>query len=203
MTYSCSPPRMAILSKRSTRLSVSRNSLYRILSSSMQHCCESQFTHSKSSSQSQLRGHQLHQITLPFTHSAFLDELQSDLLSRRGVEASMSTLFRTLRRLDITSKKVSRRALEPNDENRAAPNPEMLMFGHEAAKNDSQSAMTRLGASLSLLTFSSDVFLVDGLTGLYTTRLIKNTILNVALSGSGVDMVSASPESRPMSAYTT
>jgi hypothetical protein len=110
----------------------------------------------------------------------------------------MSTLFRTLRRLGITSKKVSRRALERNDENRAAPNPEMLMFGNEAAKNDSQSAMTRLGAFLSLLHFSSDVFLVDGLTGLYTTRLIKNTVLNVALSGSGVDKVSASPESRPM-----
>jgi len=51
----------------------------------------------------------------------------------------MSTLFRTLRRLGITSKKVSRRALERNDEKRAAPNPEMLMFGNEAAKNGSQS----------------------------------------------------------------
>ena len=59
-------------------------------------------------------------------------------------------------------------------------------------------AMTRF-ASLSLLTFSSDFFfLVVGLTGLYTTRLIKNTVLNVAISGSGVavDMVLASTESR-------
>ena len=51
---------------------------------------------------------------------------------------------------------------------------------------------------MSLLTFSSDFFFVDGLTGLYTTRLIKNTVLNVVFSGSGVDMVSASPESRLM-----
>jgi len=77
--------------------------------------------------------------------SAFLDELQSDLLSRRGVKVSMSTLFRTLRCLGITRKKVSRCALERNGEKRAmfmnnlagiAPNPEMLIFGDEAAKND-------------------------------------------------------------------
>ena len=51
--------------------------------------------------------------------SVFLDELQSDLLSRRGVKVSMSTFFRTLRRLGITRKDVSRRALEWNDEKRA------------------------------------------------------------------------------------
>ena len=51
--------------------------------------------------------------------SAFLDELQSDLLSRRGVKVSMSTLFRTLRRLGIIRKKVSRCSLERNDEKRA------------------------------------------------------------------------------------
>ncbi|OAX36843.1 hypothetical protein K503DRAFT_660889, partial [Rhizopogon vinicolor AM-OR11-026] len=57
---------------------------------------------------------------------------------------SLSTFFRTLQRLGITRKKVSRRALERNDEKRAAfmnnladiaPNPEMLMFGDKAAKN--------------------------------------------------------------------
>ncbi|OAX34656.1 hypothetical protein K503DRAFT_428891 [Rhizopogon vinicolor AM-OR11-026] len=77
--------------------------------------------------------------------SVFLDELQSDLLTRRDVKVSLSILFRTLQRLGITRKKVSRRALERNDEKRAAfmnnladiaPNPEMLMFGDEAAKND-------------------------------------------------------------------
>ena len=81
--------------------------------------------------------------------STFLDELQSDLLSRRGVKVSMSTLFRTLRRLGITRKKLSHRALERNDEKRAAfmnnladiaPNPEMLMFGDEAAKNHLEEA---------------------------------------------------------------
>ncbi|OAX37194.1 hypothetical protein K503DRAFT_646952, partial [Rhizopogon vinicolor AM-OR11-026] len=39
--------------------------------------------------------------------SVFLDELQSDLLSRRDVKVSLSTLFRTLQRLGITRKKVS------------------------------------------------------------------------------------------------
>lgn len=76
--------------------------------------------------------------------SIFLDELQSDLLSCRNVKISLSTLFRTLRRLGITRKKVSRHALERNEEKRAAfmnrlaeiaPDPEMLMFGDEAAKN--------------------------------------------------------------------
>jgi len=77
--------------------------------------------------------------------SVFLDELQSDLLSRCDVKVSLSTLFRTLQRLGITHKKVSCHALEQNDEKCAAfmnnladiaPNPEMLMFRDEAAKND-------------------------------------------------------------------
>ncbi|KAG1843934.1 hypothetical protein DFJ58DRAFT_665061 [Suillus subalutaceus] len=51
--------------------------------------------------------------------SAFSDELQSNLLSQCGVKVSMSTLFRTLQRLGITRKKVSRCALERNDEKNA------------------------------------------------------------------------------------
>jgi hypothetical protein len=38
-------------------------------------------------------------------------------------------------------------------------------------------------------------FLVDGLTGLYTMILIKKTVLNVAFSGSSIDMISTSSES--------
>ncbi|KAG2071802.1 hypothetical protein BDR04DRAFT_1097783 [Suillus decipiens] len=58
------------------------------------------------SAQSQLRGHQLHQAC--YLHSSvLLDELQSQLLLRRHVKISLSTLFRTLRRLGITHKKVS------------------------------------------------------------------------------------------------
>ncbi|KAG2076136.1 hypothetical protein BDR04DRAFT_1068304 [Suillus decipiens] len=76
--------------------------------------------------------------------SVFLDELQSQLLLCRHVKISLSTLFQTLRRLGITRKKVSRHALERNEEKRAAfmnrlaeiaPDPEMLMFGDDAAKN--------------------------------------------------------------------
>ncbi|KAG2073216.1 hypothetical protein BDR04DRAFT_1095074 [Suillus decipiens] len=70
--------------------------------------------------------------------SVFLDELQSQLLLRRHVKISLSTLFRTLQRLDIARNK-------RNEEKRAAfmnrlsaeitPDLEMLMFRDEAAKN--------------------------------------------------------------------
>ncbi|KAG2078483.1 hypothetical protein BDR04DRAFT_1086831, partial [Suillus decipiens] len=42
--------------------------------------------------------------------------LHSSLLLRRHVKILLSTLFRTLRRLGITRKKVSRHALERNEE---------------------------------------------------------------------------------------
>ncbi|KAG2075454.1 hypothetical protein BDR04DRAFT_1091695, partial [Suillus decipiens] len=51
--------------------------------------------------------------------SVFLDELQGQLLLPRHVKISLSTLFRTLWRLGITCKKVSRHALERNDEKHA------------------------------------------------------------------------------------
>ncbi|KAG2068781.1 hypothetical protein BDR04DRAFT_1102692, partial [Suillus decipiens] len=50
-------------------------------------------------------------------NSVFLDELQSQLLLRRRVKISLSTLIRTLRHLGLTLKKVSRHALERNEEN--------------------------------------------------------------------------------------
>ncbi|KAJ8593197.1 hypothetical protein M405DRAFT_622589 [Rhizopogon salebrosus TDB-379] len=48
--------------------------------------------------------------------SIFLDELQSDLLSRRDVKVSLSTLFRTLQRLGITCRKIPSHALERNNQ---------------------------------------------------------------------------------------
>jgi hypothetical protein len=75
----------------------------------------------------------------------YLDELQHELQARRGVFVSVHTLFRTLHRLQYSHKSISARALERDEERRAifmnniaeiAPDPEMLMFGDEAAKDE-------------------------------------------------------------------
>ena len=77
-------------------------------------------------------------------HCIYLDEIQDRLLTERGVRASIPTLVRTLQRLSLTHKCVSIRALERNAILRSAfmnnimsdvPDPEMLMFIDEAAKN--------------------------------------------------------------------
>jgi transposase len=79
------------------------------------------------------------------THSIYLDEIQEKLLTQRDVDVSITTLLRTLRRLHFSRKCVSIRALERNDLVRSAymnhiadivPDPNMLMFMDEAAKND-------------------------------------------------------------------
>ena len=142
---------MAILSTRSARFSASANPLYTKLFTSMPHrVSDSDVTCPNSRTAGRRHSLNYEDINYIRSHchlhsSTFLDELQSDLLSRCGVKVSMSTLFRTLRCLGITCKKVSHRALEWNDEKRAAfmnnladiaPNPEMLMFGDEGAKND-------------------------------------------------------------------
>jgi transposase len=78
-------------------------------------------------------------------HTAYLDEIQEQLLLRRGVKVSLATITRTLRRLHFTHKDVPGRALERNDRHRAVymnwivdlvPDPEMLMFGDEASKDE-------------------------------------------------------------------
>ena len=75
----------------------------------------------------------------------YLDKIQEQLLSRRGVKVSIPTLTRTLRRLLFTNKDVSSKALEWNDRDRAVymnciaelvPDLEMLMFGDEASKDE-------------------------------------------------------------------
>jgi hypothetical protein len=75
----------------------------------------------------------------------YLDELQHELHARRGVYVSVPTLFRTLSMLFYSRKDSSARALERDEERRAifmnhigevAPDPEMLMLGDEAAKDE-------------------------------------------------------------------
>jgi transposase len=74
----------------------------------------------------------------------YLDELQDELLTRRDVTVSVPTLFRTLRRLHFSHKRISRRALERNDLERSMfmnniagliTDPAQLMFVDEAARN--------------------------------------------------------------------
>lgn len=78
-------------------------------------------------------------------HTVYLDEIQEQLLSRRGVKVSIPTLTRTLCRLHFSHKQVSGKALERNDilcavyMNQIAdlvPDPNMLMFGDEAGKDE-------------------------------------------------------------------
>ncbi|KAG1861935.1 hypothetical protein C8R48DRAFT_603889 [Suillus tomentosus] len=85
----------------------------------------------------------------------YLDELQQELCSRRGVFVSIPTLFRTFCWLHVNRKCISAYALERNKELRAmfmnsiaeiAPDPEMLMFGDEAAK-DERTIIQRHGRS--------------------------------------------------------
>ena len=77
--------------------------------------------------------------------SIYLDELQVVLWAHRAIYISLSTLFRTLRRLNFSSKGVTVEAIERNNLLRAvymnyigsvAPDPEMLMFTDETAKDD-------------------------------------------------------------------
>lgn len=79
----------------------------------------------------------------------YLDEIQALLLERRNTSVSIPTLSRTLRRIQYTKKRVSARAIERNEVDRAvymntiaeiAPDPEMLMFTDESAKDERTSA---------------------------------------------------------------
>jgi len=74
----------------------------------------------------------------------YLDELQEELLVRRGISVSVQTLLRSLRRLHFSRKSVSIHALERNDMDRSiymntfaelVTDPAMVMFIDEAAKN--------------------------------------------------------------------
>lgn len=89
-------------------------------------------------------------------HTVYLDEIRDELCIHRGVTVSISTLAHALRRLHFTNKDVSGRALERNDLDRAiymnkiadlVPDPEMLMFGDEASK-DERTSIRRKGWSI-------------------------------------------------------
>jgi len=85
-------------------------------------------------------------------HTLYADEIQEQLCTRRGVIVSITTVLRTLRRLHFSNKCVSAHALERNNLLRVhfmncmgteAPDPEMLMFCDEAAKNERTSGRRR------------------------------------------------------------
>jgi hypothetical protein len=87
----------------------------------------------------------------------YLDELQDELLRRRGVDVSVPTLLRSLRRLHFSRKSVSIRALECNDLDRSiymnqfaelVTDPAMAMFIDEAARNK-KNPSRKMGWSLS------------------------------------------------------
>ena len=89
---------------------------------------------------------------LHWKHAIYLDKIQEQLLVRQGVKISLSTLTHTLHQLHFSHKDVLGHALERNNElqavfmNRIAdqvPNPNMLMFGDEASKDEQTSACRR------------------------------------------------------------
>jgi transposase len=81
-------------------------------------------------------------------HTVYLDEIQAQLFSRRGVRVSVPTLTRTLRRLHFTHKDVSGKALKRNERHHAiymnriaelVTDPNMLICGDEASKDERMS----------------------------------------------------------------
>jgi transposase len=81
-------------------------------------------------------------------HTIYLDEIQHELYQYREIHVSVPTLCRTLHRLALTRKVVSAYALERDDLIRSAfmntiadevPDPRMLMFVDEAARNQKTS----------------------------------------------------------------
>jgi transposase len=85
-------------------------------------------------------------------HCSYLDEIQTELFTRRGVWCSTPTLLRTLRHLHFSRKCVTAKAIERNDllrsdfmlrVGREIPDPSMLMFIDEAVKNERTGGRTR------------------------------------------------------------
>lgn len=83
---------------------------------------------------------------------AYLDEMQDMLLRKFGTAPHISTLLTSLRELEYTNKCVTKEALERDDIRRSifkyrigkiAPDPNMLVFLDEAAKNERTPGRTR------------------------------------------------------------
>lgn len=79
----------------------------------------------------------------------YLDEVLDQLQDTFGIKISITTLWRTLRRLRFSHKQSSPKAIERDSERRSvymndiaeiAPNPEMLMFTDESAKDERTSS---------------------------------------------------------------
>ena len=88
-------------------------------------------------------------------HCIYLNEIRDQLLTRRGIKVSMSTILRTLHRFHFSHKCISARALERNALIRSAYmnriativlDPDMLMFADEAAR-DRRTSSRRKGWS--------------------------------------------------------
>lgn len=90
-------------------------------------------------------------------HTIYLDEIQNELRQHREIHISIPTLCRSLRRLALTRKTVSACALERDDLRRSAfmntiaddvPDPYMMMFIDEAARNRRTSQRSKGWAAL-------------------------------------------------------
>lgn len=90
-----------------------------------------------------------------YNSTIYLDEIQGKLSRARGVNVSIATLSRSLRRMRYTQKRISARALERDETLRAAfmnyigtivDDPEMLMFTDESSK-DERTVVRRSGWS--------------------------------------------------------
>jgi len=84
-------------------------------------------------------------------HCIYLDELRAEVYNIRGILLSQATLMRTLHHLHYSRKHVTVHALERDNLMRSAfmnriadevPNPDMLIFIDEAARNRRTSART-------------------------------------------------------------
>ncbi|KIM76911.1 hypothetical protein PILCRDRAFT_12447 [Piloderma croceum F 1598] len=78
-------------------------------------------------------------------HTVYLDEIQEQLLSCHGIKVLIPTLTQTLHCIHFTNKDVLGKALKHNDHDcmiymnyiaELVLNPEMLMFGDEASKDE-------------------------------------------------------------------
>ena len=82
-------------------------------------------------------------------HTVYIDKIQQELMTKRGVYVSIPTVACTLHRLDFTCKRTSRCAIKQNELMRAAymnrvgtlvPDPNMLMFTDQTVKDERTTA---------------------------------------------------------------
>ncbi|KAJ7918080.1 hypothetical protein B0H13DRAFT_2321735 [Mycena leptocephala] len=74
-------------------------------------------------------------------HTIYIDEIQEKLLSQRDVSVSVTTLLRTMRRLEFSRKRVSVHALERNDLLRSAYMNRIVDIAPDPVPSDSEIAL--------------------------------------------------------------